>query len=62
MRNEGSVKALWIAFALAFGWPFVGLADGEGLLLGVPPVIAYLFAGWAVLVAALAFASRDAGG
>ncbi|MCL5965845.1 MAG: hypothetical protein M1550_01260 [Deltaproteobacteria bacterium] len=61
MRDDGPVKALWIGFALAFCWPFIGLADGGGLFLGVPPVIAYIFAGWAVLVAALFLVSRKTG-
>jgi hypothetical protein len=43
---------------LLFGPPLLGLALGEGTLwlelLGLPPVAAWLFGGWAVLIIALA--------
>lgn len=59
--RDGTVKALLIGFAVAFCWPVVGLADGRGLVFGIPSAAAYLFFGWAALAAVLWVVSRRSG-
>jgi len=56
--RDGLGKALCILFGLVFAPPFVGLADRSAWWIGVPPAVAYLFGGWALLVAALCLVSR----
>jgi len=58
VRGEGPAKALWFLFLCWFCWPFIGAADRAFSVLGVPSLLAYLFLGWAVLVAVLAVVSR----
>ncbi|MBI5343458.1 MAG: hypothetical protein HZB63_09165 [Deltaproteobacteria bacterium] len=58
MNGEGLAKALCFIFLCVFCWPFIGAADRAGSVMGIPSVILYLFLGWAVLVAVLAFISR----
>jgi len=58
MSGEGLAKALWFIFLCVFCWPFIGAADRAVSVMGIPSVILYLFLGWAVLVAVLAFVSR----
>jgi hypothetical protein len=61
MRGEGLAKALWFIFMCWFCWPFVGAADRAVSAMGIPSLFLYLFLGWAVLVAALAFAAGKLG-
>lgn len=58
MRGEGPAKALWFVFICWFCRPFIGTADAAVSVLGIPALLVYIFAGWAVLVAALAAVSR----
>lgn len=58
MRGEGTAKGLWILFLCVFGWPFLLVADRAATVLGIPSLLLYLFAGWTVLVVALALVSR----
>ncbi len=59
MRGEGTAKALWVLFLCIFCWPFIQAADRAVLVLGVPSLLLYLFAGWAVLAVVLALVSRN---
>ncbi len=59
MKEKGLAKALMTLFALAFFWPFLATVDRSAWeILGVPPVMLYVFGGWALLVAALGVVSR----
>ncbi len=62
MRADRTAKVLCLLFFLAFSWPFLGLADRGDAVFGVPPLLLYVFAGWGILVAALAAAARRMGG
>jgi hypothetical protein len=59
VRGEGTAKALWLVFMCWFCRPFLGTADAPVSVLGIPSLLAYIFLGWAVLVAALAALSRN---
>ncbi len=59
MKEEGLAKALMMLFALAFSWPFLAAVDRSAWdILGIPPIMVYVFGGWALLVVALAAVSR----
>ena len=57
MRDEERGKRL-IAVALlalvAFNFPLLAVAEAGPQLLGLPPLFAYLFGGWAGVIALLA--------
>ena len=57
MRDEERGKRL-IAVALlalvAFNFPLLAVAEAGPPLLGLPPLFAYLFGGWAGVIALLA--------
>jgi hypothetical protein len=61
VRGEGTAKALLFVFMCWFCRPFLGIADAPASVLGVPSLLAYIFLGWAVLVAALAALGRKLG-
>jgi hypothetical protein len=62
LREEGLSKALWVLFACLFCWPFIGVADGEASVLGIPTLLFHVFLGWGVLVAILAAVGRGTEG
>jgi hypothetical protein len=57
----GLARALCLLFFFFLCWPFLGVADRASLVLGVPSLLLYAFAGWGVLVAVLAAVSRRTG-
>lgn len=61
MGGEGLAKALCLLFFFFLCWPFLGVADRPSVVLGIPSLLLYIFAGWAVLVAALLAVSRKMG-
>lgn len=61
MGGEGLAKALCLLFFFFLCWPFLGVADTPSVVLGIPSLLLYTFAGWAVLVAALVAVSRKMG-
>lgn len=61
MGGESAVKACILLFLALFSWPFLGALDLPATFLGVPSFLAGVFLFWAVLVYALAAASRRPG-
>lgn len=59
--GQGLARALCLLFFFFLCWPFIGFADRAEVVLGIPSLLLYTFAGWAVLVAALAAVSRKPG-
>lgn len=58
LGGEAAVKACILLFLALFSWPVLGVLDLPSTFLGVPPFLAGIFLFWAVLVYALAAASR----
>lgn len=58
MKDDSTVSArlvaLFLAGALAFGYPLLALFNVPGTVLGVPVLYAYLFGSWAILIVILA--------
>ena len=58
MKDDHTVAsrllALFLAGALAFGYPLLALFNVPQTVLGVPVLYAYLFGSWAVLIVLLA--------
>ncbi|HWS14683.1 MAG TPA: hypothetical protein VN450_00675 [Candidatus Methylomirabilis sp.] len=61
MGGESAAKAWILLFLALFSWPFLGVLDLPATFLGVPSFLAGVFLFWAVLVYALAAASRRSG-
>jgi hypothetical protein len=61
LGGEATVKAWVLLFLAVFSWPFLGVLDLPATFLGVPSFLAAVFLFWAVLVYALASASRRGG-
>jgi hypothetical protein len=58
LGGEAAVKACVLLFLALFSWPVLGALDLPSTFLGVPSFLAGVFLFWAVLVYALAAASR----
>ena len=61
MDGEAAVKAWILLFLALFSWPILGMLDLPSTFLGIPSFLAGVFLFWAVLVYALAAASRRSG-
>ena len=62
MRGRELLAVLFPLFAALLVWPLVTVANRPVLVAGIPALVLYLFAVWAMIVAVLAWASRRAGG
>ena len=60
MRGKELLAVLFPVFFALLVWPLLTVANRAGLVLGVPALVLYLFAVWAVIVAVLAWAGRRA--
>ena len=57
LKTARLVAVAVLAF-VAFNAPLIGLTAGDARVLGVPAVLAYVFAVWALVVAAIALIVR----
>ncbi|MCZ7562888.1 MAG: hypothetical protein M5U08_02965 [Burkholderiales bacterium] len=53
-RTGQRLVALGLLGALAFNYPILGLFNRAVAVLGIPLLYAYIFAAWALLIAAMA--------
>jgi hypothetical protein len=53
--------ALFMLGLLLFNYPVLALFNLNGTLLGVPILYAYMFAGWAALIALMAYVAESGG-
>ena len=53
--------ALFMLGLLLFNYPVLALFNLNGTLLGVPILYAYVFAGWAALIALMAYVAESGG-
>lgn len=51
--------ALFMLGLLLFNYPVLALFNLNGTLLGVPILYAYMFAGWAALIALMAYVAES---
>ncbi len=59
-RNARLVAVALLAFVLLNG-PLLSVADSETRVLGVPALVAYLFAAWGLVIALVALIVRRSG-
>lgn len=62
MRARELLPACFLVFTALLLWPLLGIPNRPALIAGVPALVFYLFAVWAVVVAVLAWAARRGGG
>ena len=62
MRAREFLPACFLVFTALLVWPLLTIANRPALVAGVPALVLYLFAVWAVVVAVLAWAVRRGGG
>jgi hypothetical protein len=60
VRGKELLAALFPLFFALLVWPLLTAANRPALVLGVPALVLYLFAVWAVIVAVLAWAGHRA--
>jgi hypothetical protein len=62
VRRRELLAACFVLFGALLGWPLLSIPNRTGLVAGVPSLVLYLFAVWAVMVAVLGWAARRARG
>ncbi|HEY7648600.1 MAG TPA: hypothetical protein VID04_06305 [Methylomirabilota bacterium] len=62
MRVRDLLPACFLVFTALLIWPLLTIANRPALIAGVPALVLYLFAVWAVIVAVLALAAHVGGG
>ena len=60
MRSRELLAVLFPIFSALLVWPLLTVANRAALVAGVPALVLYLFAVWAVIVGVLAWAGRRA--
>jgi hypothetical protein len=58
MRAAERAVAFFLLFLACLVWPLLGIANRRVLVLGLPPLVLYLFALWAAMVAACYWIAR----
>jgi hypothetical protein len=61
VRGRELLAVLFPLFTALLVWPLLGVANRPLLVAGVPALVLYLFAVWALIVGALMWAGRRAG-
>lgn len=57
MRAREFLPACFLLFTALLVWPLLSIPNRPRLIAGVPPLVLYLFAVWAVIVAVLAWSA-----
>ena len=60
MRGRELLAVLFPLFLALLVWPLLTVANRPVLVAGIPALVLYLFAVWAVIVAVLGWAGRRA--
>ncbi len=59
-QRDARMVAVAVLGLLLLNYPVLALFDVDARVLGVPVLWAYLFTAWAVLIAVVAWVTRDA--
>ena len=62
MKGRDLLATCFVLGSALLLWPLLSIPNRLVLVAGVPALVLYLFAVWAVIVAVLAWAARRAGG
>jgi len=62
VKAKELLTACFVVFAALLVWPVLSIPNRLALVAGVPALVLYLFAVWALIVAILAWAGHRAGG
>ncbi len=60
MRAKELLAACFVLFTALLVWPLLSIPNRPVLVAGVPGLVLYLFAVWALIVVVLAWAARRA--
>jgi hypothetical protein len=61
VRARELLPICFVLFTALLVWPLLSIPNRPVLIAGIPALVLYLFAVWAVVVAVLAWAARRAG-
>lgn len=61
MKPRDLLPACFVLFTTLLVWPLLSIPNRSALVAGVPALVLYLFAVWALIVAVLAWTARRAG-
>jgi hypothetical protein len=62
VRPKELLPACFVLFLALLVWPLLSIPNRPGLVAGIPALVLYLFAVWALIVAVLAWAGWRGGG
>jgi len=62
VKGRDLLAACFVLGSALLVWPLLSIPNRPVLVAGVPALVLYLFAVWAVIVAVLAWAARRSGG
>jgi hypothetical protein len=62
VRVRDLLPACFLVFTALLIWPLLSIPNRPSLVAGVPALVLYLFAVWAVIVAVLVWAAHHGGG
>jgi hypothetical protein len=61
VKPRDLLPACFVLFTTLLVWPLLSIPNRPALVAGVPALVLYLFAVWALIVAVLAWTARRAG-
>jgi hypothetical protein len=61
MRSKALLSVCFALFGALLVWPLLSIANRPVLVAGLPALVVYLFAVWAIIVAILLAMARRAG-
>jgi apolipoprotein N-acyltransferase len=61
VKPRDLLPACFVLFTTLLVWPLLSIPNRAALVVGVPALVLYLFAVWALIVAVLAWTARRAG-
>ncbi|HEX6212972.1 MAG TPA: hypothetical protein VF136_19490 [Methylomirabilota bacterium] len=61
MRSKALLSVCFALFGALLVWPLLSIANRPVLVAGLPALVVYLFAVWAIIVAILLVTARRAG-
>jgi hypothetical protein len=62
VKSRELLTACFVLFTALLVWPLLSIVNRPVLVAGIPALVLYLFAVWALIIAVLALAARRARG
>ncbi len=50
MKNRDFLRVLFVLFSILLNWPILTIVNFPAVAFGIPPLVLYLFALWALII------------